>query len=270
MSKLLKRFLPFLVLVFVFQQTKAQYNIPEKPKAQTSVYDYANLLKPAEETSLKTKLIQYADTTSTQVVVITIESLQGEDIGVLTPRWAHKWGIGQAKEDNGVLILVANKERKLWIAPGYGVEHKLTAGILGTITRNVILPEFKKGDFYSGLNLGTNAIFEVLNGTYKNNKPREQKSEGGGFPIGLVIFIIILIIILSNRRNSGGGGGRKFRRRNTATDILEAIILSGAGRSNTGGFGGGGFGGSSGGGFGGFGGGFGGGGFSGGGAGGGW
>ena len=270
LKNIFKKYTTFFITILFVQVVFGQFTIPEKPKIQTSVYDYANLLSGSQKTALENKLIKYSDSTSTQIVIATVETINGEDIGILTPKWGHEWGIGQTKEDNGVFILLANKERKIWISPGYGVEHLLTAGIGGEITRNVIIPEFKKGDFYSGLDKGSDAIFEVLNGSYKNTK--KQNSESGGIPTFAIILIIfiILLIIFSKKNKGGGGNGKRFRADSTAADIINAIILSRAGR---GGFGSsGGFGSGSSGGFGGggFGGGFGGGGFSGGGSGGGW
>lgn len=265
MNKLFKTSFLVFIALFLGQLTFGQFTIPPKPKLQTSVYDYANLLSGLEKQALEKKLIQYSDSTSTQIVAITVETIKGEDIGILTPRWAQKWGIGQEKEDNGVLILVAKNEHKIWIAPGYGVEYKLTAGTTGTIVRNIIIPEFKKGDFYSGLNNGADAIFEVLNGTFKGNPRAKQSQSNEGPPLIFIILIIFFILIILSNANKRGGG-RNGGKRNTASDILTAILLSGAGRgssfgggSSSGGFGGGGFGG-----------GFGGGGFSGGGAGGSW
>lgn len=261
-----------LVLFFACNLSFSQYNIPEKPDFQTSVYDYAKLLNEVEKSQLESKLIKYSDTTSTQIVVNIIKTTKGENIGLLAPRWAHKWGVGQAKEDNGIFILLAKDDRKIWIAPGYGVEHKLTAGITGELIRNIIIPEFKRGSYYNGLDKGADAIFQVLNGEYQGS--RKQTKHNDEFPVAFVfilifIFIIILISISKNRR---GGGGRNGGNRSTTNDILEAIILSNMGRGNyrrgSGGFGGSSSGGSFGGG--GFGGGFGGGGFSGGGAGGSW
>ncbi|MDP3360412.1 MAG: TPM domain-containing protein [Lutibacter sp.] len=262
----IKKYIPLFIAILLVQVAFSQFTIPAKPKLQTSVYDYAKLLTSEQKSALENKLIQYSDSTSTQIVVVTIETIEGEDIGILTPKWAHEWGIGQAKEDNGVFVLLANKERKIWIAPGYGVEHKLTAGITGELTRNVIIPEFKKGDFYGGLDKGSDAIFEVLKGTYKNTK--KQKDESGGIPafaIIFIIFIILMVIFSKKDKGSGNDKGKGFRKDSTGMDILTAILLSSAGRGS---FGGGSFGGGSSGG--GFGGGFGGGGFSGGGAGGGW
>lgn len=265
MYKSIKKQIAFFVTILLVQVAFGQFTIPEKPKLQTSVYDYANILTNEQKSALESKLIQYSDSTSTQIVVVTVETIKGEDIGILTPKWAHEWGIGQAKEDNGVFVLLANKEHKIWIAPGYGVEHKLTAGITGELVRNVIIPEFKKGDFYGGLDKGSDAIFEVLKGTYKSNK--SPNGESSGIPRAFIIAIIfIILLVVFSKKNKDQGGRGKGRRDSTAANILTAILLSRAGR---GGFGGGSFGGGSSSG-GGFGGGFGGGGFSGGGAGGGW
>jgi uncharacterized protein len=265
--KLLSSILLMLVLLLSAQISFAQFTIPEKPSVQTSVYDYANLLSAQEKTQLEEKLIRYSDSTSTQIVVATVSTINGEDIGILTPKWAHQWGIGQSKEDNGVFILVAEKEHKIWISPGYGLEDRLTAGIGGEITRNIIIPEFKAGSYYKGLDKGADALFDVFKGKYKGERKQSKKKDR--FPIVpfIVIFIVIIIIIAKNKNNRGGGnsGGRG------GLDLTDIILLSSLGRG--GGFGGSGFGGSSGGGGfggGGFGGGFGGGGFSGGGSGGSW
>ncbi|MCI2230221.1 TPM domain-containing protein [Polaribacter sp. MSW13] len=264
----------FLIGLFTSQIVFGQFTIPNKPakiKDQKAVYDYIDLLNENENLSLENKLIRYSDTTSTQIVVAIIKTTNNESIGVLAPRWAQKWGIGQEKEDNGVFILLAEQDRKIWIAPGYGVEHKLTAGVTGELVRNIILPEFKKGSYYKGLDKGVDAIFQVLNGEYKGTRKNNSDSE---FDPGVFVFIIIVIIffiLISRGNRNNRGGGRGYRKRTLASDILETIILSNAGRG--GGSFGGGFGGSSGGGSfggGGFGGGFGGGGFSGGGAGGSW
>jgi uncharacterized protein len=259
------KILILLLGFFATQIAFGQFTIPEKPKEQTGVYDYVNLLSENQKINLENKLVRYSDSTSTQIVVIVIETTKNESIGILAPRWAQKWGIGQAKEDNGILILLAKKDRKIWIAPGYGIEPILTAGIVGEIARNVIIPEFKKGDFYAGLDKGSDTVFELLNGEYKGTRKLESK----GFDPGIILFIIIIVFVIfiyrGNKKNKGGGKG--YRGGSLADTIFTAIILSNTGRS------GGSFGGSSGGGSfggGGFGGGFGGGGFSGGGAGGSW
>ena len=255
-------FLLKLLLCFLFTQISfAQYDIPEKPEFQTSVYDYAKVLSADEKAQLEEKLIRYSDSTSTQIVVITIESLKGEDIGILTPKWGQKWGIGgTAKNDNGVIILLAKAERKIWISAGYGLEDRLTAGIGGEITRNIIIPEFKAGSYYRGLDKGTDALFDVFKGKYKGERKQTKEKKFPVLPI--IIIVVIILMLISRNKNSGGNSGNS----SGGPSLLDVIILSSlaGGRGSSGGFGGG----SSGGG--GFGGGFGGGGFSGGGSGGDW
>ncbi|MDG1730690.1 MAG: TPM domain-containing protein [Algibacter sp.] len=263
--------LTLLLGILSLSLSYAQFDIPEKPEFQTSVYDYVNLLSASQKSNLERKLIKYSDTTTTQIVVAIINSTNGENINYLGAQWGQKWGIGQAKEDNGILILLAKGDRRIAINTGYGVEHLLTDAMSKRIIERDIIPYFKQNDYPGGLNKGADAIFEVLNGEYKGSR----QSDTSEFPIGLIfiliiIFIIILISISKNRRGGGGSRGN----RSDSRDLLEAIILSNMGRGSyrrgsSSGWGGS----SSGGGFsrgGGFGGGFGGGGFGGGGASGGW
>jgi len=262
--KYLKGSLLFLVLCS-FSITAAQFKIPEKPKLQeqTSIYDYINLLSAEQKTSLEQKLIRYSDSTSTQIVTAIISSTQGENINFLGANWGHAWGIGQAKEDNGILILLARDDRKIAINTGYGIEPLLTDALSKRIIETVIIPEFKLGNYYDGLNKGADAIFDVLNGEFKEERSFDKSP---GFPfqtlLPFIIFIVILIILSNKGRRGGGKGGNR-----KGMDLWDIIVLSNMGRggyrsgSSGGGFGSGG---------GGFGGGFGGGGFGGGGSSGGW
>lgn len=239
----------------------AQFQIPDIPKKQTSVYDdtSVNLLSNTQEKALEQKLIRYSDSTSTQIVIAIISTTKGEDINFLGAQWGQKWGIGQDKKDNGILLLVAKDDRKIAISTGYGVEGSLTDLMCKRIIENVILPQFRQSNFYNGLNKGTDAIFQVLNGEF--NEDRDFSSQNSFSLSNYLPFIIffVILIILSNRNRRNGGGKNNGRKR--GLDIWDAIILSNMGRSggSKGSFGGGGFSG-----------GFGGGGFGGGGASGGW
>ncbi len=257
-------FLQVFVCLFLTQIGFAQFTIPEKPAFQTSVYDYAQVLSANEKAQLEEKLVRYSDSTSTQIIVVTIESLKGEDVSQLATNWAQTWGIGQAKEDNGVIILLAKAEKKIAINPGYGLEDRLTAGTGGEIIRNIIIPEFKAGSYFNGLDKGTDAIIDVFKGKYKGTR---KQNKGEKFPILPFLGIIIFVFILFARNKKGGGNSGGTGGFGGGPSILDILVLSSLGRS-----GGGGFGSSSGGGFdgGGFGGGFGGGGFSGGGSSGSW
>lgn len=255
----------FLIAFLCLSISWGQFTIPEKPQKQTSVYDYVNLLPEPQSKALEQKLIRYSDSTSTQIVVAIISSTEGENINFLGAQWGQEWGIGQTGKDNGILILLAKDDRRIAINTGYGVEAMLTDLMSKRIIESIIIPEFKRGDYYNGLDKGADAIFQVLTGEFK-----EERTFGNnkGFSLRallpFIIFIIILIILSRKGRNNRGGRGG--RRRGSGLDIWDMIILSNMGRSSrsSGGFGGGGFG------SGGFGGGFGGGGFGGGGASGGW
>jgi uncharacterized protein len=264
-SKGLFQFIFLLIAFFTTNCIFAQFEIPKIPEKQTSVYDYANILSAQEKAQLEEKLIRYSDSTTTQIVVITIESLKGEDVSQLATKWGQTWGIGGTKQDdNGVIILLAKNEKKIAINPGYGVEDRLTAGIGGTIIRNIIIPEFKAGSFYNGLDKGTDAIIDVFKGKFKGER---KQTKGKDFPIFPIIVIVVIVLILLSRNK--GGGANSGNNSGGGPSLLDVILLSSLGRSSGSGFGGG-FGGGSSGGGGGFGGGFGGGGFSGGGSSGGW
>lgn len=254
----------FLLLFLWASLAWGQFSIPEKPQKETSVYDYVNLLSDSQSNALEQKLIRYSDSTSTQIVVAIISSTEGENINYLGAQWGQKWGIGQADKDNGVLVLLARNDRRIAINTGYGVEGSLTDLMSKRIIESVIIPEFKKGDYYAGLDKGSDAIFRVLTGEFTEDRSFGDKK----FPLDalfpFIIFVVILIILWSRKNR---GGGRNGGRRGSGLDIWDMIILSNMGRSSgsSGGFGSGGFGGG-----GGFSGGFGGGGFGGGGASGGW
>ena len=206
--------------------------------------------------ALEQKLLGYADSTSTQIVVAIIDTSNGDDLALVGAKWGQAWGIGQADEDNGILIILAKDDRKIDINTGYGIEYRISDRTAEQIINRVMIPQFKSGNYYAGLDQGADALFDALNGEFS-----EERTFDDDFPLGRLLFILfvflLIIIILRSRGGKGGRGG--------GGSLLDVIILSNMGR--TGGFGSGG-GGSFGGG--GFGGGFGGGGFGGGGASGGW
>lgn len=275
LKHIFKRIIILSLLLVSSSIALAQYEIPPVPELQTSVYDEISLLSPSQKNTLEDKLIRYSDTTSTQIVVVIINSTEGEYINYLGAQWGEKWGIGQEKEDNGILILLAKNDRKIAINTGKGVEHLLTDALSKRIIDREIIPYFKRNDYYGGLNRGADVIFEVMEGEYKGSRKSSNSDFPVAFVIILLIFFIIFIIAISKTRGGGRGGNRGNRNDDDARSILEAIILSNMGRGSysRGSSGGGIFGGSSSGGSfggGGFGGGFGGGSFGGGGASGGW
>lgn len=233
------------------------------PKPNTLVTDFTNTLSDAEQQQLEHKLVAFDDSTSTQIAVVIMKSVGSYDINDYAQRLGRAWGIGQKGKNNGVVVLVAIGDRKVSIQTGYGVEAALPDIVTHEIIQNDILPNFKAGNYYAGLDAGTNDIIKYVKGEYKSpKKPEPVKNVGGSVFILVIIVVVILIIIFRNR----GGGGHIIDSRGGASPFWWFLggALLGRGSGGWGGFSGGNDGGGDGGGFGGFGGGdFGGGGSSG-------
>lgn len=224
------------ILLFLSNNVFAKEIIGKENKL---VYDIANVLSHGEEASLEQKLRQYNDTTSTQIVIILDNSLDGTPISHYTVELAQNWGIGQKGKDNGILIYAAMEDRKIRIETGYGIEYLLTDALSRRIIEKVIKPHFKVENYYQGLDLTTSVIFEILAGNY------EGEEEKKGLPPGMIAFLIVVaIVFFIAAKNGGNNGGGGYYRGGT--------YIGGGYRGSGGGFsGGGGFGGFGGGGFGG-------------------
>lgn len=222
----------------------SQENMPAVPSKQTSLYDQARLLTPEQQLLLEQKLRRYQDTTSTQIVLVTLPSIGSNDIAMYAAELGQKWGIGQKGKDNGVLLLVAKKERKVTISTGYGVEHLLTDARCRRIIENLIKPQFKEGNFYLGLDQATNAIMQFLSGAF-TRAPSSSASNASKRKALFILAVLALILFFRNR-----GGKHKGGKLGASSDLLTILWLSsmgsrrGFGSSYGGGFGGG-FGGGS-------------------------
>lgn len=274
----------YLVLIFltIFSLSATvvrAYDDKDFPKQSTPprlVNDFAGMMSAAEQQQLENLLVQYDESSSVQIAVVTLKSLGDYEISVYAPELFTRWGIGQKGKDNGVLILASLTDRKIFISTGRGINSVVTDARAGSIIRELIGPRFKEGRYYQGFYDASNAIIKLSKGEYTNDRKAKQPEGKGGIPFLLVlaIIVVIIIVIASNRGggNNGRGGGGNYMSRRGGDFITGAILgsLLNGGRGGGGWGGGGGFGGSSGGGgFGGFGG-FGGGSTDGGGAGGSW
>lgn len=231
------------------------------PKLTGRVVDQANLLDPAEEAALSAKLEGLETRTKRQLVVATLNSLEGYEISDYGYRLGRHWALGQdgkgeSEKDNGAILIVAPNERKMRIEVGYGLEPVLTDGLSSTIIRNDITPAFKAGDFPAGINAGVDRIVTQLelpaDEAAKIAAAANNKQQGDeGFPLGAIIFLffIIFFVVIPMIRTISGGG-KKHRSRGYGGPV---IIWGGGdwGDGSSGGgssWGGGGFGGFSGGG----------------------
>jgi uncharacterized protein len=241
----------------VLEVRAQQYDFPPRPSGP--VLDQADLLSGADQTRLAQKLTAFTDTTSTAVVVVTLPSLDGAPISDYAFSLGRAWGVGQEGKDNGVVVLVSEGDREMFIATGYGVEGALPDAIANRIVETIMTPAFRKGDFYAGLDRGTDAIIQATKGEFDAEARRGASDEDDGVPYALLFTLLIFAYFFGQSFFRGGGGKKSRRSRRGGGPV---VIWGGGG---FGGGGGGGFGGG-GGGFGGFGGGS----FGGGGAGGSW
>lgn len=237
-------------------------DLPEKPAKL--VNDYTGTLSASQAQQLENKLVAFDDSTSTQIAIAIVKTVGDYDINEYALQLGRKWGVGGANKNNGVMIVVALGDRKISIQTGYGVEGALPDIYTNRIIETDIKPAFKAGDYYAGLDAGTNSIIKVVKGEYKSDGPRAKKRDNSSAVPILIIIVVIIILII--KKGGGRGGSQVIGGRGVADALFWSMLLGGGGgRNSGGGFGGGGFGGGSGGGgFGGFGGGsFGGGGSSG-------
>lgn len=266
--KKLALIISLLISVCAFAQIESV--VPKRPNPPRLVNDFANVLTQDQIDALERKLVAYDDSTSNQIAIVLLPSITDkggeeypiEDVGLNVLR---TWGVGNAKNNNGIVILAAMQEHKLRIEVGYGLEGVIPDVTAKAIIDNDVTPNFKSNDYYRGLDAAINSIMEAARGEYK--APAGYGSRGPAIPgrsIGkIIVGIIILIVIISMFGGGNKGGGYTSRRGSSwLAPFILGQMLGGAGRGGGSGWsgGGGGWSGGGGGGFGGFGGGGGGGG----------
>lgn len=218
------------------------------PRSNTLVTDYTNILNDGERNALEQKLVAFNDSTSTQIAIVVMKSVGNYDIADYSVQLFNNWKIGQEKKNNGVLILVAKDDRKVWITTGYGIEGVLPDALCKRVIEQDIKPNFKQGNYYEGLDEATNSIMSIVKGEFGANDYMQQK-KGQRIPwfgVVMVIFIFFIVIFSKILRTS------RYASMNhlgfwAAWALLNAAASrshgSWGGFSGGGGFGGGGFGG---------------------------
>lgn len=248
------------LLLFSFS-VFASEDFPQK--SNRLVTDYTGTLSPSEQNQLEGKLEDFNIKTSTQIAVVIMKSIGGYEANDYAVQLGNKWGIGRKGKDNGILILLAMESHDVSIQIGYGLEGPAPDVLAKRIIENEMLPSFKQGNFYAGLNKGTDALMSLVRGEFTADDYMQRGQQFPWFAIFMVA--IIFIIVIGARANRT----RRYAHTNHIPFWTAWFLLSQASRRQRGSWGnftsgGGGFGGFGGGG-GGFGG-FGGGGFGGGGA----
>lgn len=179
----------------------------EVPKLKGRVNDLAGLLAAEQIAALDSKLEGLEKSDSTQVAVLIIPSLEGESLEDYSERVASSWRLGVRGRDNGALLLIAMKERKVRIEVGYGLEATLTDALCRRIIENEIIPSFRQGRFYEGIDAGIGAVIQAVRGVYRASDRGGGTS--GGKPDGatldwILFFLAPLLLILSVVGKWGG------------------------------------------------------------------
>lgn len=261
---LIAAILPALLILF---PVMSMAEIPERPSPQRLVNDLAGLFTPSQVSSLERTLVDFDDSTSNQILVLTTADLEGYSSSEYAVQVGLKWGVGSADFDNGIVVLVKPKTPasggQVSIQVGYGLEGAILDAYCKRIIENEMIPRFKDSDYFGGVNAAVQDLMGLASGEI--SEPREGKNPENGLLIKMLFGIFLMLIVIAVIfGGTSGRGGRGSRRRSRFDDAGSPLIFFGpvGGRGSFGD--GGGFGGGDFGGFGGFGGGsFGGGGASG-------
>ena len=237
-----------LLLVLIFG-TSLNAQLPSPSNPPRLVNDYTGTLNASQINTLEHKLVAYNDSTSTQILVLLVDDLQGYSIEQYATEIGHSWGVGQKDKGNGVVILVKPKkgsERgEVNISTGYGMEQYVTDATGKNIIEKEMIPAFKEGDYYTGIDNAVNVIMGLCSGKFTQDEYNDDEGLPGWLTLLFIIAVIIIFIKFSSGsgQNYSGGGSR--------TIWIPMGGGYGGGFGGGGGFSGGGFGGFGGGGFGG-------------------
>jgi uncharacterized protein len=231
------------LLVFSPFFVSGQLNIPAH--GGYWVHDEANVLSAATRASLEKILERERDSSSNQIAILIVPSLNGEILEEFSLRVAEAWKLGTKEKDNGVLLLVAVEDRKVRIETGYGLEGVLTDALSNRIIRNEIAPRFREGDYNGGAQAGVAAIIQAIKGEYVNDDPAPRKKNSKRSPFITILILIIIFVLMSRGRRGGGGGGHWSSGRGWIGPVAGGLLGgsswgSGGGFSGGGSFGGGG------------------------------
>jgi uncharacterized protein len=187
-------FIPLLLLVFSVLSFHVEAQIPTLPAQPRLVNDFANMLAPQEVELLERKLRTYEDTTSNQIAIVTVTTLDGWAIQEFATRLFEQWKIGKKGKDNGLLLLISKQDRKARIEVGYGLEGRVPDLIASRIISSVVTPNFKNGQYYQGLDQATSALIKACSGEYVADA---KQPKSGKYSALLIVFLIVLILFFN-------------------------------------------------------------------------
>ncbi len=198
----MRRLFPAVFLFYLPLLAPGQRDVPEL--ANHRVHDDVGVLSQETVRYMEGSLRQFEDSTSNQIAILIVPSLEGETIDQFGIRVAEKWKLGTADRDNGVIVLIAMQERKMRIEVGQGLEGPLPDAICNRIIRNEMAPAFRRQDYDEGVIECIDGIRKAIKGEYRGSG---HQSRGKRLPIGFIVFLIIIIIAMRSRRGGGRGTG---------------------------------------------------------------
>lgn len=233
----------FILIAFCFH---LQAQLPSPPVPPRLVNDYTGTLSSSQIATLEHKLVAYNDSTSTQILVLLVDDLQGYSIEQYATEIGHSWGVGQKGKNNGAVILVKPKkgdERgQVNINTGYGIEEFVTDATAKRIIEKEMIPAFKENDYYTGIDNAVNVIMDLCSGKFTQDDYNDDGSPIPGI-IFLIIIIVIVIFVLRDNQNYSHSGSRTIWIPTGGGGFGGRGFGGGHSSGGFGGFGGGGFGG---------------------------
>ena len=250
--KSVSSFILAILLLFAGQYAFAIDKIPAKPSPPRLVNDFAHMMTAGQQEQLEQKLLDFSNTTSNEITIVTIDELGDYDVSDFAIKLGKEWGVGRSGKNNGVVIVASLKDHKINISSGKGLEGALTDLMCGRIIRNEMVPSFRDHNYYEGFSKAADAVIAVTKGEYKADQPNERARGDQHIPFKAIVILIIFVIIIL-RVLRGGGGNNNGGIGNLATGFLIGNMLGGGrgggwggdsgGSGGFGGFGGGDFGG---------------------------
>lgn len=239
MKTIKRHILLFSLLITLLLSATAQAQLPSPPYPPRLVNDYTGTLTYDQKENLERMLVNYNDTTSTQILVLLVDDLQGYNVDQYATEIGHSWGVGQQDKGNGVVIVVKPKtdseKGQVSISTGYGMEEYITDATAKNIIEKEMIPAFKEEDYYEGILKAVNVIMDLCSGKFTQD---EYNEEEGSALLGILLIIAIILVIRwsrSGRNYSGSGMGGAW--------ISSGGGFGGGHSGGFSGFGGGGFGG---------------------------
>ena len=211
-----------LLAVMTLLSFAAPLSAQDFPQPIGHVNDFADVLSSSEEETLEVRLRAYEVSSSNEIAVVTIQSLEGYVIEDYAQRLGEEWGVGKEEKDNGIVFLVAIEDREMSIEVGYGLEPFITDTDAKRIIDRTVTPQFRDGDFSGGISEGVEEIIARIDESAVSEAGGEElaspaysreEESGGVSPLTVVLIVLVVLVvfgvvaaIVASEASSGGGG----------------------------------------------------------------